>query len=313
MSAGETPFRLDANLLVALDALLRERNVTRAAAALGMGQPGMSHMLQRLREHFGDPLLVRSGSAYVLSPRASELAGPVRDTVAAMRRLLAVEDAFDPSTARREFRLAMTDGVGFVLLPLLLERLAAVAPAVSLHVRAVPDVSAEADLAAGQLDLAVTHFGALPPAIRRDPLWREEYVALVSAQAWPPRRRLTRAAYDDAAHVVVATKPTGTSALETMLRERGITRRVLAEVPHFLLTPHLVARTGAIATVARSLGARLAEELPVRVVPLPLELPPYEISQIWHVRSEHDPAHAWLRGEIAAVARAATAPRRRRR
>src|SRR5262245_22542666 len=114
--------RIDVNLLVALDALLEERNVTRAARRLRIGQPGLSHTLARLRAHFDDPLLVRSGREMVQTPRARALAGPVRDVVERAGRIFAAPVPFAPQTARRAFRLAATDHVGFLVLPSLVPR-----------------------------------------------------------------------------------------------------------------------------------------------------------------------------------------------
>lgn len=299
------PFRIDANLLIALDALLRERNVTRAAAAVGMGQPGMSHALHRLREHFGDPLLVRHGNRFRLSPRATQLAGPVQETVAAMRRVLAQREAFDPARARHTFRIAMTDGVGHVVLPALLARLDR-APSVSLEVHAMPEGALADELAAGTFDLAVTHFGELPATVRRELLWLEEYVALVPRSRRLAGGKLTRADYAAARHVFVSPRPGRVAKLVTMLRERGLDPRTVVTVPHFLLLPGLVASSGAFATVARSLALRFQDTHAVRAVALPYALPSYEISQVWHERSDADPAHRWLRGEVLEAARQAT-------
>lgn len=300
------PLRLDANLLIALDALLRERNVTRAAAAVGIGQPGMSHALQRLREHFRDPLLVRQGNRFRLSPRATQWAAPVQETVAAMRRVFAQQDTFDPARARHTFRIAMTDGVGQVVLPELLRRLAA-APHVSLEVYGMPEGALAADLAAGALDLAVTHFGELPATVRRELLWLEDYVALVPRRFKLTAGRKSRADHAKARHVFVNPRPGRPAKLVTMLRERGLDPRTVLTVPHFLLLPGLVAESGVVATVARSLARRFEATHAVRAAQLPFALPSYEISQVWHERSDVDPAHRWLRGVLADAARAATA------
>ena len=307
-------FRLDANLLVALDALLRERNVTRAAARLGMGQPGLSHALARLRVHFKDALLVREGRQMVLTPRAERLAAPVRETVAAMKRVFADEAAFDPATSQRTFRIAITDGVCYVLMPRLLQTIRATAPGVAVQFVPIPQHPVAEDLAAGRVDLAVTYFGALPPAIRRETLFAEHYVGVVDQRA-RLRGPLTAARYAAMTHVVVETRPGAYSRLTALLAERGIERRASVTVPHFLLAPLAVQDSGHVATIGRGLAHCLAEHHPVRVVELAFTLPGYDISQIWHERAESDDGLAWLRSHVARVfaPRAAKQVRKRHR
>jgi DNA-binding transcriptional LysR family regulator len=307
-------FRLDANLLVALDALLRERNVTRAAARLGMGQPGLSHALARLRVHFKDALLVREGRQMVLTPRAERLAAPVREIVAGMKRVFADEAAFDPATSQRSFRIAITDGVGYVLMPRVLQAIRAKAPGVALQFVPIPQHPVAEDLTAGRADLAITYFGALPPAIRREALFTEHYVGLVDRRA-RVRGPLTAARYAAMSHVVVETRPGTYSRLSALLAERGIERRAMVTVPHFLLAPLAVQGGDHVATIGRGLAQCLAQHHPVRVMELSLALPGYEISQIWHERAEADDGLAWLRSHIARVLapRASKQLRKRRR
>jgi DNA-binding transcriptional LysR family regulator len=223
-----------------------------------------------------------------------------------MRRVLAQRDTFDPARARHTFRVAMTDGVGHVLLPALLARLDR-APQVSLEVHAMPEGALADELAAGTFDLAVTHFGELPATVRREQLWLEEYVALVPRTRRLTGGKLSRADYAGARHVFVSPRPGRPPKLVTMLRERGLDPRTVVTVPHFLLLPGLVATSGAFATVARSLATRFEATHAVRAVTLPYALPSYGISQVWHERSDADPAHRWLRGELLEAARHATA------
>ena len=296
--AENTLLRLDANLLVALDALLRERNVTRAARRLGMGQPGLSHALARLRLHFGDPLLVRVGRQMQLTPRAERLAAPVREVVLGMQRVFAPDEAFDPARSARVFRVAITDGVGHVLLPRLLREVRAKAPGVALQFLPITQQPVAEELAAGRVDLAVTYFGALPPSVRREALFRESYAGLVARES-ALRSPLGRARYEAASHVSIETRPGAYSRLGALLDERGIVRRAIVTVPHFLLAPLAVEGSPHVATLGRGLARAFAERHAVRVVELGLDLPDYEISQIWHERHDSDAALAWLRERVA--------------
>jgi DNA-binding transcriptional LysR family regulator len=310
-AAPEPPFRLDANLLVALDALLRERSVTRAARRLGMGQPGLSHVLARLRTHFGDPLLARHGRQMVLTPRAQRLVIPVADAVAALKRVFAEEGAFDPTTSRRTFRVAITDGVGYVLLPALLASLDRTAPRVTMQFLPIPQRPVVEDLIAGRVDLAVTHFGELPASVRRERLYVERYVALVARENRVFGARMDTTAYRAASHVAVETRLGATSKLDALLRERGIERAVRVVVPHFLLVPHAVAGTRRVVTLGERLARGFAACHPLRVVELDLGLPGYDISQVWHERHHDDVGIAWLRREVLAAMQAGPPGRRR--
>lgn len=301
--SDERPFRIDANLLVALEALLRERNVTRAAARVGMGQPGMSHVLARLRQHFGDALLVRAGRGLALTPRAQRLEPLVREAMLQLRGVFAEEGEFDPALSRRTFRVAATDGVAHVLLPQLLERLQREAPGVNLRIHPMPLHPVAEDLAAGRVDLAVTYFGELPVSVRRENLFTERYVGLVARGNRRYRARLTRAEYEAASHIAVDPRPGAYSRLSALLLERGVHRREAVVVPHFLLVPGLVSRTSHVATISSRLARCFAADFPVRVVALPFALPAFEISQIWHERLDADAGLLWLRQQLRRAAR----------
>src|SRR5262249_33620612 len=143
---------IDANLIVALNALLQERSVTRAADRMGLGQPAMSHALARLRDQLGDPLLIRRGNSLVLTERAVSLLEPAALAVAQLERVFEPQGVFDPHTAQRRFRLFATDNLELYVLPLLCKRIGAEAPGVSLHVRHLPAESPD-ELATGGADL----------------------------------------------------------------------------------------------------------------------------------------------------------------
>jgi DNA-binding transcriptional LysR family regulator len=297
---SQPPFRLDANLLVALDALLRERNVTRAARRMGLTQSAMSHVLGRLRAHFADPLLVRAGRGLAPTALALALAEPVHDAVAAMRRLLAAPAAFDPAAAQRVFRVALTDGVGHLLLPALLARLAREAPGVRVQALAVAGTEPAERLAAGTLDLAITFFDTLPPSLRRHDLYTDRYAVLLR-RGHPAARRLDPATYASLRHIQIGGSAAADSKLDQRLREQGVRREVALAVPQFLLVPGVVARTDLAATLSRRLALAFAREHALVVRPLPVPLPAFAISQVWHERHEDDPAHRWWRGQVARV------------
>lgn len=286
---------VDVNLLVALDALLEERNVTRAARRLRMGQPGLSHTLGRLRAHFEDPLLVRSGREMVLTPRARALAGPVRDVVERAGRIFAAKTPFTPQTARRTFRLAATDHVGFLMLPKLVPRLAAEAPAVDLHLRPVSDDAVPDLLAAGAIDCAAGVFDVLPAGFQQERLFVERFCCVVRADHPAAGKRLSLRRYAELPHLLIAPRGTPGGTVDTALAAHGLSRRVAVAVPHFLLAPAVLAGSDCVVTMSERLARRLAPLGSLCLFPPPLALPTYSIRLIWHDKDQNDDAHRWFR------------------
>ena len=290
---------LDLNLLAVLDALLTVRSVTRAADRVGLSQSATSHALARLRDHFGDALLVRSGDAMVLTERASSLVAPIRNALSALDEALRDTRGFEPKRDRRTFTVAMSDYLGVVLLPSLVERIAREAPHVDLRIASiVRDV--ETSLAAGDVDL-VLGMAALPddaPGLFQQRLFDEHYVCLVRRGHPAAGRELTVEDYCALSHALIAPRG-GRGAVDRLLAARGLQRRIAVQVPHWLVAPHVVARTDLVLTVAERLAKRYAAMLPLEIVPLPLELPAMTCWQRWHERSHRDAAHGWLRTVIA--------------
>jgi DNA-binding transcriptional LysR family regulator len=295
--------RVDSNQLIALDALLRERSVTRAAAAVGIGQPGMSHALQRLRAHFGDALLVRGEGGLALTPRASALVEPVRHAVAALDQVFAVSRPFDPRRSTRLIRLAATDHVGCILLPPFLRILQEEAPGMDLDVMPVTAGPSANPLASGAIDLALGVFPDLPAAIRRQHLFDDRFVCLVRKDHPVVRRGLTLKRYLSLTHILVAPRGTREGKVDVLLRARKLERRIGVTVPHFLLAPLLAARSDCVVTMTERLARCFEQMLDVRVLEPPLPLPPYDLVQIWHERNQNDSAHRWVRQALFRAAR----------
>lgn len=287
--------RLDGNLLLALEVLLREGSVTRAALELGIGQPGTSHLLQRLREHFGDPLLVRSGRRMVLTPLGAALREPAQEAVAAMRRVLARPVEFQPAALRRTFRVATSDHVGMTLLPSVIEQLAQQAPGVDLDIRPVTEATHGSELEDARVDLALGPFTPSSAAIQSEPLFQEGLVCLVRQGHPRGKGRLTLKALAELSHVLVSPRGTRTGALDQLLAEQGLKRRVVLTVPHFLLAPFILARTDHVLLLPESLAERFVDLAALQRVELAFPLPRFTISQLWHTRNDSRPEHVWLR------------------
>lgn len=291
---------VDANLLIALHALLCEKNVTRAAKRVGREQSSMSHALGRLRDHFGDPLLVPAGRALVLTERARSLVEPVAAAVAQVERVFAASASFDPRTCARTFHVATTDNLELYVVPALVALLADEAPSVDLRCYHLSG-DWRGELARGELDLKLGRGYALPAGFHAEELLHERLVGVVRAgHAIGPAPSL--AEYTQVAHIVVS--PGGApgamvrSGVDEVLARQGLARRVVVAVPHFLVAPHVVAGTDLMLTVSERLIAPFLSPLGLRVVPLPLELRSYALTQVWAERSHHDPAHGFLRSAV---------------
>jgi DNA-binding transcriptional LysR family regulator len=313
--SGEHDGTVDLNLLLALDVLLEEHSATRAADRLGLTQSAVSRILGRLRRAFGDPLLVRTSRGLSPTRRALELAGPLRQAMRDVERLVLDQPRFDPATARRCFRIAAVDYAQVIVLAPLLERLAAEAPLVDVDVRQ-PSAEAERDLEAGALDLLLLPQQPSGPGVVWTPLFRESYVCVV--RTGHPARRLTPRTFAGMAHVLVTPRDRPGGIVDVVLAEERLARRVAVRVPTFLLVPYLLVGTDRVATVPARIAADLVRRHPLRTLRPPLSVPAFTLCQAWHEIHRNDPGHRWLRETVARAAAGgasarATRPTRRAR
>lgn len=288
--------RIDLNLLVILDALLGEQHVTRAAERLHLSQPAVSHALARLRDLLGDPLLVRAGSGLVPTARALELAAPLAETLAQVQSLLA-PNTFDPSSARRAFRLAMSDYGAAIILPGLIRTLRKEAPGIDLQISHASREGMVEGLLNGDIDLAAGVLPELPGELRSSPLFEERYVCLLDRQSLPEDGQLDLPTYLSRPHVLLEMRGSGTPEIErtlTALRER---RRVAVSLPHWSVAPRLISGTDLILTVA-SRALNEVDDPSLIVLPPPFEIAPFTFVSAWHKRRGGDQALNWLNRRI---------------
>jgi DNA-binding transcriptional LysR family regulator len=289
---------VDLNLLVALDALLAEANVTRAAARVGLSQPAMSRALGRLRDLLGDPLLVRDGARMRPTARAEAVAPRVRQILAEVQATLRDAVPFDPARHARTFVLATNDYCGALLLPGLIQRLRDEAPRVDLKVRALGPATPVEALAEGALDLAVGTFMDHPPSLARETLFEDGFVCAVRAGHPLAAGRLTLRRYAAAEHLLVSAPGEGPGVADLALAEHGLGRRVAVRVPHFLLALRLVEGTDLLLTLPRRLAEGAAAERGLVLLKPPLALPRFTVEALVHPRAGTDPGLVWLRGLI---------------
>ena len=293
--------KFDLNLLIALDALLQEKNVTRAAERVFVSQPAMSAALQKLRDYFNDPLLVRAGRELCLTPRGLSLVEPVREALLHVQATLGTQPTFDPATVKRGFSVIVRDHIVPRLMPAVLRRLLAEAPHVSCAVEELSQTSLSR-LEHGDSDLAVLIdnpqlFGlqAFPEWLRLVELKTVRWVCVVCREHPYIRDELTEELYASMPHVLSKPQGPGVSVLELMQRYAKVDLdvRVTTQSPFEL--PFIVPGTPLIATVPENIANRLAPLLPIRIFAPPHEIPDSREILMWHKRNESDPGHAWLR------------------
>lgn len=293
---------IDLNLLVVLRALLRERHVTRAATRVGLSQSATSHALARLRELYGDPLLVRSGRELLLTPRAAQLLPALERGLTDLEGAVAGEPAFEPSTARRTFSIGISDYLQALIMGPLLRKLATRAPGIDLSVVVFPNPRELVD--SGAIDLAASVPLPELDTLLQETLFEEAFVCMVRRDHPGIRRTLSLEKYVAQRHVVIAPSGTPGTMVDSELSRRGLERRVALRVSNFLIAPVVVCETDFINTMPARLARHLARTYPLRLLPLPLDVPAFEYRLFWHPRVDRDPAQRWLRELVAKVARA---------
>ncbi len=293
---------LDLNLLVALDALLSEVHVGRAASRIGLSQPAASHALQRLRQITGDPLLVRAGARMHLTPRAESLRAPLANALNQVRGLF-VADSFDPATSTRRFLLMMPDHVVDLVVPPLLARVASEAPGVRFDVTPWRGPGTINSDLARSIDLVIACLPDGFPGFRRQLLFADTEAVTVR-RGHPAGSRLRRMkSFLEARHVAVIGRGQREDPMDTWLREQGIHRSIALVVPNYLQAMHVVARTDLVAFIPRRLIEALADPLSLMIVPPPIDPGLYEEYMFHPVRAEADPGSRWLRDHVVHVGR----------
>ncbi|UGQ46807.1 LysR family transcriptional regulator [Massilia endophytica] len=290
---------IDLNLLVTLDVLLSEHNVTRAAQRLHLSQPSVSVHLAKLRDIFGDPLLLPGPRGMQPTARAEELREPLRLALQGLEQALGPAGDFAPAEAANTWRVAAADyGESAVLLPAL-PRLRQQAPGTRLAVLPVVTSRIARQAEQGDIDLALHTSEEAPPGLRRRALFTERYV-LVARKGHPKLKKApTLAQFCALEHAIVS--PGGGSfsgVSDEALAAAGATRRVVLSVPHFLFLRSVLASTDLVAMLPSRL-LRDAPELQQLEAPVPIR--GYEMAMLWHERVHRDPAHKWLRETIAAA------------
>lgn len=295
--------RFDLNLLVALDVLLNERNVTRASQRLHISQSGASAALSRLREHFADDLLVPVGRKLVLTPLAQNLVEPVHEALLQVRAAITRRPDFDPATVERRFVVCASDYGTTVLLGPVVRRLAGLAPHMSIDIRSPPKDLVQA-FERGSVDLLL-----LPQQYLEDlphpsaALFEDDHVCVVWSDHASIKDSLSLEQYMEQGHAVVRFGDERSVSFEEWFLPRyGQQRRIECSVDNFSTLPLLVIGTQRVATLHKRMAKHFARDLPLRLVDLPFEMPALVEAMSWPRHLENDAAHKWLREQVSICA-----------
>lgn len=305
--------RVDLNLLVYLDALLRERNVTQAAHSLGLSQPAMSNGLKRLREVFNDPLLIRTSDGMTPTAKAEELEPQLREILSGVDKALQPTDEFVPATENRVVRLMASDYAESTLLPAVLHELREQAPGITLDIMNPSDVSF-LDVERGKVDLIINRFDQMPQSFHQITLWQDTFACLLSPDN-PILENFTLDSYLAADHIWVSKTGMGVGVgvnpddvqrlgwVDSTLASLGKKRRIRVFTRHYQAAMTLAEQNDLIVTLPSRATFLKRDNPRVVVRDVPFDMPAMDLKMAWSPLLQHNPGHRWIRQLITQVAR----------
>jgi DNA-binding transcriptional LysR family regulator len=288
---------IDLNLLVVFDAVMQDGNVTRAGQRLGLSQPAMSHALSRLRHTLKDELFVRSPKGMVPTPRAEQLALPVRAALEGLQHSLEPPQ-FDPSTATKAFRVAVDNYAAVVLVGPIAARSTKTAPEVTLEFRPSGTLDVAELLDRGELDLAIGPFGKQGERFSHHALLQDRYVAVLrKGHPATTTRELSLERFAGLPHLEISSVRPATDFIDEALKRRKLTHWVALRAP-FLSAVRILVTSDMVCIFPRRVAEELVRYRPLAIRQLPLASPSIETAMIWPRRLANQPAHRWLRNIV---------------
>ncbi|WP_449410391.1 LysR family transcriptional regulator [Methylobacterium komagatae] len=295
--------QIDLNLLVALDAMLTERSVTRAAGQVGLSQSSMSSNLARLRKLLGNELLTRAPDGMRLTPRASALVDPVRSALRQFQSIVLSEDHFKPATVERAFTIAVPGSVEAFLVPRLLAFLQREAPGIALTVRAFDYGTVLADLDDDRLDLGIGVITQGQTHHKVRPLFRFGFLYLFNPERVGLQPPISLDDYLRFPHVMTSITGTDRGVVDEALARIGRCRRLAMTTPQFTTVAFHVQAAQVLTTMVDVLALSFADQLGLATSPVPVPIDEVAISMLWHASYDQDPAHRWLRDVLVRLGR----------
>ena len=293
----------DLNLLSAFEALFAERSVTRAARRMGIGQPGMSDALRRLRALFGDELFVRAAGGMQPTPRARAIALEIGPLLVRMRAVMGEHVAFKAADSAKSFVVAATDYTAAILAPPLVEAMRSQAPNIDLQIVEYSKDAVGGMLDRGEVDLAVGVFPEPPQNLVKSKLFDERFVGVIRADH-PALRNGTVAldAFVELPHALVSVRRDARGAVDAALAARGLRRRIALVLPYMLLLPKILGTSDLVAVLPER-AAHLARDSGLQIFKLPIRMEPWAVEMLWSPAARTDKATAWLRSLVVRTAK----------
>ena len=304
--------KIDLNLLIYLDVLLREKNVTRAANQLNITQPAMSNGLKRLRTLFKDPILVRTSDGMVPTERARTLAPAIRKILLELEEALQGEEEFNEKSSQRVFRIMASDYAASTLLPRLLKKINLLAPSVTLDIMTPSDVNFH-EIEAGKIDMAINRFDELPQSFHQKTLWRDSFSCLLGADN-PVVSKFNLNSFLAAKHVWVSKTGFGVGVgmdpkdvqklgwVDEALARLGKKRDIKVFTRNYHVAMQLALEDNLIATLPTKAALLHKEDSNYTILKPPVEIPEIELKMIWSPLLHHDASHIWFRQLVSEAA-----------
>jgi DNA-binding transcriptional LysR family regulator len=288
--------KLDLNLLIALDVLITESSVTKAAERLEMSQSAMSHALKRLRIILNDDILIRTSREMEVTPYARQISDRVRQILLEIQSSLLEKEAFNPATAKNTFRIAASDYVEATIGINLVQQLTTQAPGIRIRVTNLHKETVMNALDENFIDLIINARLPLKNWHVEQNLYREEFVCVIRSDA-----ALTELSVEDyirRSHLLVSMRDDFQGAGDEILERQQQSRQVIWSTPHFMAMPFLLANSDCVALLPRRMAQQCAKAMNLKLLPPPIEIEGFTVSMIWHQRNTNRPQHQWLREQI---------------
>lgn len=289
---------IDITTLRVFDTMMRTGHVTKTGAHLGLSQPSVSFALNKLRAQFDDPLFVRTAQGMEPTPRAIKMAEGVRQALFVLDNEVFLAENFDPFTTRRNFTLCMSDIGEIVFLPKLVEYLTRAAPAATIRTVSLSHTEVGGALAGGEVDLAVGYYPDVTQAnYFQQKLYEDSFVCLMRTNH-PLAGGISLSQFESSEHLVVRAEGRSHEIFDAIMEKSSLRCNVRLVIPHFMSIPHLLLDTDLIVTVPQSCALSLLRLGFLKMLPLPMASPTFELKQHWHARYHRDSANRWLRSAI---------------
>jgi len=293
----------DLNLLLAFDALMKECSVSKAAERMFITQSAMSHSLNRLRDLLDDPVLVRTSEGMKPTPRAMSMKSQVCVVLQDIQQIVSEPKYFDPSTSKHQFVIEAADYMEYMILPPLMERIYHDAPGVDIQIKKPESHFPEKAKDDGNTDILLGFNKDIdaPSRFNKEILFEDERVCLLRKDHPLVKKELTLSQFIDLNHMRISPAGNKLGAIDQVLLSKGLERRIVLMVPHFLYAPHILSTTDMILSPPLRVAEQLIRFSPLKIMSLPLKMPPYQVCMTWSPIREKDPAHIWLRTQIRNV------------